>query len=153
MVQAAQPQGSGPAKDSGISSPRRAKGEGAAAPRPRVVLVEDDRILCRVLTLFLHQDYRVLAFSTAAEAMTALTTNDVDVVISDIRMPAVDGFELRRWIEAQPAPERPRFIFLSSYDDSVTLRRAVEVGFDAYVVKPVSRDQLLDAVEGVLGRP
>jgi len=118
-----------------------------------VVLVEDDPVLCRVLELFLGQDYTVHACSTAAEAMSALEAGDAEVVISDISMPAINGFELRRWLDAKPATGRPRFIFLSSYDDSCTLRQAEEVGFDAFLVKPVSKAQLIDAIKGVLGDP
>jgi sigma-B regulation protein RsbU (phosphoserine phosphatase) len=122
-----------------------------------VVLVEDDPVLRRVLELFLEQDYTVDACSTVAEAMSALESGDAEVVISDISMPEINGFELRRWLDANPptgpATGRPRFIFVSSYDDSVTLRQAEDVGFDAFLVKPVSKAQLIEAIRGVLGRP
>ena len=116
----------------------------------QVVLIEDDRILRRVLELYLLGDYAVRAFGRGAEAISALETTPADVVVSDINLPGMDGFELRRRLATGVNGRSPRFIFLSSYDDSDILNQAKKLGVDAYLVKPVNRGELVSAIEHAL---
>ncbi len=116
----------------------------------QVVLIEDDRILRRVLELYLLGDYAVRAFGRGAEAISALETTPADVVVSDINLPGMDGFELRRRLATGVNGRSPRFIFLSSYDDSDTLNEAKKLGVDAFLVKPVNRRELVSAIEHAL---
>lgn len=116
----------------------------------QVVLIEDDRILRRVLELYLLGDYAVRAFGRGAEAISAIETTPADVVVSDINLPGMDGFELRRRLATEVNGHSPRFIFLSSYDDSDTLRQARKLDVDAFLVKPVMRRELVDAIERAL---
>lgn len=116
----------------------------------QVVLIEDDRILRRVLELYLLGDYAVRAFGRGAEAISAIETTPADVVVSDINLPGMDGFELRRRLAPGVNGHSPRFIFLSSYDDSDTLRQARKLDVDAFLVKPVMRRELVEAIERAL---
>jgi CheY-like chemotaxis protein len=117
---------------------------------PKVILIEDDPALRRVFELFLLDDYVVRTFDRGADAMTALKANPADVVVSDINLPEMDGFELRRRIVSDLNGDTPRFIFLTSYDDSDTITRANKLGVDAFLVKPVNRCDLVSTIERVL---
>lgn len=124
--------------------------EASVARLTQVVLIEDDRILRRVLELYLLGDYAVRAFGLGAEAISAIETTPADVVVSDINLPGMDGFELRRRLATKVNGHSPRFIFLSSYDDSDTLNEARNLGVDAFLVKPVNRGELVSAIERAL---
>ena len=116
----------------------------------QVVLIEDDHILRRVLELYLLGDYAVRAFGRGTEAISAIETTPADVVVSDINLPGMDGFELRRRLATEVNGHSPRFIFLSSYDDSDTLNEARKLGVDDFLVKPVMREELVGAIERAL---
>jgi CheY-like chemotaxis protein len=113
-------------------------------------LIEDDRTLRRVFELYLLGDYAVRTFGHGAEAISAMETTPADVVISDINLPEMDGFELHRRLATGMNGRSPRFIFLSSYDDSDTLDQARKLGVDAFLVKPVNRGELVNAIERAL---
>jgi DNA-binding response OmpR family regulator len=74
-----------------------------------------------------------------------------DAVLVDIGLPGLDGFELARRLRA--AGSKLRLIALTGYGDSDHRRRGTEAGFDAYLVKPVALDALLQQIEELEPEP
>ena len=129
-----------------LAAPPVGAGEGSGGCC-RVLLVEDNIDACTTLTCFLETEGHVV--STAHDGMAGLDgalKGCFDVLVCDIGLPGMDGFaliaELRR---ASPTP-RPYAIALSGYGQEEDRARALEAGFDAYLVKPVSPAALLAAV-------
>jgi len=116
---------------------------------PVVLVVDDDEAIRGVVRTVLEADgFAVVEASDGPSALEVLGAtrgegSDPDVVVLDVMMPGIDGIEVCRRIDH----DQVKVIVLSARDDSDTLRRAVEAGADAYLTKPFSAIELLDAVE------
>jgi signal transduction histidine kinase/CheY-like chemotaxis protein len=122
-----------------------------------VLIVDDNKINCRVL----HEQLsiwgmRSSAYPTGREAMRALRETQAardpyQIAILDYYLPDMDGESLGRMIKDDPALRETLLVMLTSRGQRGDAKRVSEVGFSAYLVKPVSPSQLLDALSTVLG--
>lgn len=117
---------------------------GAVGRRPlRILLVEDSAPVARVFALTLESmgdDVQTVA--SGAEALEAIAAAPTDVVISDISMPGMSGYQLAQRIRANDAWRGIYLIAGTGYGQPEDRRRALEAGFDEYLVKPLEIDQL-----------
>lgn len=118
----------------------------AEGERPIVVVVEDNADLAEVYTDWLADGHRVRTCHTGEGAKDAIDS-DVDVVLLDRKLPGTSGDEVLDWIKAQGFEARVAMITAVSPDFDV-----IEMGFDTYVVKPVSRREIRDTVQMLLTR-
>ena len=120
-----------------------------------VLVVDDDRdareLIARILT-DCHARVRIAA--SAREAFETLQADMPDLLISDLGMPEVDGFELLSWIRALPRDRGGLLpaVALTAFARSEDRLRALEAGFSSHISKPVEPSELIDAV-GSLIRP
>jgi CheY-like chemotaxis protein len=105
--------------------------------------------LSRMLGLHGH---RVTTAYDGPGALVAATESWPDVAVLDLGMPGMDGHELARRLRAQPRGEEVVLIALTGWEGEEYRRLSGEAGFDRFLVKPVSLDALIAAVEGVAGR-
>ena len=118
----------------------------------KILVVEDDRELNRAVCSFLSQNgYDALGCLGANEAYDALYGGNVfDMIISDIMMPEVDGFEFARTI--RDTDQNIPILFMTARDDFSAKQRGFRVGIDDYLVKPVDLEELLLHVGALLRR-
>ena len=118
---------------------------------PRVLLVDDDEEIRAMLesTLTFSGFDTVLADGALA-AMEAISSSSPDVVVLDVMMPVMDGFELARLIRARDA--RIPIIFLSARDGVDDRVRGLRLGGDDYLVKPFTAFELIARIEAILRR-
>lgn len=118
-----------------------------SAPAPCILLVEDDDIV-RVIAeeTLATAGYMVFAVADGAEAMAAMSRVRPHLIVSDIRMPRCDGFELLQWVRRHPDHEWLPFIIVSAKADSSDLRAGMSLGADDYVTKPYLPEDLLRTV-------
>lgn len=113
----------------------------------KVLLVEDSPGLRRVYQKLLEAcGYRVRTAEHGADALAALGKEDCDVIVSDIGMPVMDGYELARSIRSNPIYDSKRLIALTAFSQPSLVQRAREVGFDSYLTKPIDIADLRDAI-------
>jgi len=107
----------------------------------RVMFVDDEEVVRTSWNRFLSEKgFDVSTATDGARAISELREHPVDVVVSDLRMPTVDGLELLAWLrEEQPDT---RFIMLTGYGTEAVERRAKELGAFGYLNKPISPDTL-----------
>lgn len=118
----------------------------------KILLVEDNPDDQQLAGIELARlGYRVLAAANGAEALEMFRREQPDVVITDIYMPGMDGFALTQAIQQRAAPRWQPVIFLSGHRDEDLQAKALGMGADAYIVKPVSA-ALLDAKLQVIAR-
>jgi CheY-like chemotaxis protein len=111
-----------------------------------VLIVDDEPVLCEIKSTWLIRLVaRVLVANNGAEAMEVLAANNVDLVITDIRMPVMDGLTLVKKITDSSKP-RPSVIFITGFSDFEP-RDAYDLGVDAILEKPMDRGDLLQAVK------
>lgn len=125
-------------------------------PGRAVVLVVDDALTIRELqrSILERAGYDVVTAASGAEALDRLASGDVDLVLTDVEMPEMDGFELTERIRTAPAGRNVPVIILTSRAGDADRRRGLEAGADGYLLK-ASFDEhaLLTAVARLLGRP
>ncbi len=110
-----------------------------------ILLAEDEDELRRETAAFLELYCgKVYQAANGREALQLFEQNRPDLVISDIRMPVMDGLELATKLK-NLAPETP-FIFCTAFSETVYLLKAIELGVAAFIRKPVDTDQLLDII-------
>ncbi|MBU5614078.1 hybrid sensor histidine kinase/response regulator [Geomonas azotofigens] len=121
------------------------------AARHRILIVDDSPTQAKLLEQMLaEQGYRVLSARNGSEALAKIGTDSPDLVISDILMPEMDGFELcRRVRELQGKGQLP-IILLTHLNDPADVLHSLEVGADYFVSKPYSRKLLLSRIRAVL---
>ncbi len=118
----------------------------------KILVLEDDRELNRAVNLFLTRaGYEVVSCHTANEAYDALYLGGIiDLIISDIMMPEVDGFQFVEQIR-QHNKDIP-ILFMTARDDLSAKTRGFRAGVDDFMVKPVDLDELALRVEALLRR-
>jgi two-component system chemotaxis sensor kinase CheA len=127
-----------------------------AGPTPAAsVLVADDALSVRELqrSILENAGYRVVVAEDGAEALAALSRDRVDLVLTDVDMPRMNGFELTRAIRADPHLANVPVVILSSKGSPRDQQEGLEAGADAYIVKDAfGEGLLLSAVQQLLGR-
>lgn len=117
----------------------------------RVLVVEDDQGLNRSICSFLEQNgYSATGCANVPEAYDVLYKQPHDLIVSDIMMPRIDGFEFVRRVRAEN-PDIP-MLLLTARDDLSSKERGFHNGVDDYLVKPVDLPELLWHIEALLRR-
>ena len=113
-----------------------------------ILLVDDSQDTLALLRLvFAHHGCRVLVADSAREALKLVTTEKPGIVISDIGMPDVDGYELLKQLRRIPGMDKVPAIALSGYAMEEDRARALAAGFSAHIAKPVDPEALLTLVQ------
>ncbi len=120
--------------------------------RPRIAVVDDDLSQRQLIEMYLHPYYEVLSFADADTALSALETEPVDLLISDINMPEMDGLAFRKRLAEHSETDLLPFIFITANDDDTLLDQAGDLGVDDYLLKPVRKRQLLASIRRALSR-
>lgn len=122
--------------------------EGQARRKPRALVVDDVRDVTEMMAMFLmHAGYDPVMAFTAKEALEAARTEQFDVIVSDISMPEMDGYELAVHLRQLPSYSTVPMIAVtgfSMYDDR---GRALQSGFNAHLTKPINPAALLELIE------
>jgi two-component system response regulator VicR len=119
-------------------------------PIPRVLVVDDDDVMRDVLVRYLqHEGMEAVEAADGATARQIIGSQALDLVILDVMMPAMNGFEVCRWIRAQG--DLPVIIVTArgELSDRIT---GLELGADDYVVKPFSPRELVVRAKAILRR-
>ncbi|PKG37920.1 SpoIIE family protein phosphatase [Psychromonas sp. Urea-02u-13] len=117
-----------------------------------ILLVEDNLSLCRLYQAYLSQYYTVVIANSGYQAIQILQQQPIHLVLSDIKMPQMNGLSLRKKINQQPGCELIPFIFLTGESNQMMQSQAAELGIDDYLFKPINKTDLLTAVKRVFGR-
>ena len=117
----------------------------------KILVVEDDKALNRSVCAFLNQNgYEAIGCLGASEAYDVMYSTVFDLIISDIMMPEIDGFEFARTVRSLNS-DIP-ILFMTARDDFASKQRGFRVGIDDYMVKPVDLDELLLRMGALLRR-
>ncbi len=115
-----------------------------------ILIVEDEDKLRRILKIILmQQNYKILEAANGLEAIEKLKEYDVDLLISDIKMPEMDGFELLNYIKENNIPVP--VIFITAFATIESAVEAMRRGVIDYIQKPFEEEKILITVEKALG--
>lgn len=115
----------------------------------RILIVEDEPMLLKMLCATLEREgYEVAASHNGLEALEKIRTETFDLILTDIWMPQMNGIQLLE--ELKKMDDYPRVVVITADTTSDTLLKVIKESANRYVFKPVSRDILLDAIQGAL---
>lgn len=120
--------------------------------KKKIVAVDDSGIILKMLTKVLGEKYEVHAFSTGKRALQFLKEKDrkPDLIILDIDMPEINGYEMLQMIKEKDHLEQVPVIFLTSNSDKSHVVKAVAGGAKDYVVKPIDEEILMEKVSSLI---
>ena len=117
----------------------------------RILVVEDDKDLNRTVCSFLnHSGYEAVGCLDANAAYDAMYSNVFDLIVTDIMMPKVDGFEFVSTV--RQLNEDIPVLFITARDDILSKQKGFRVGADDYMVKPIDLDELFLRIGALLRR-
>jgi chemosensory pili system protein ChpA (sensor histidine kinase/response regulator) len=127
----------------------------AAKPSEHTVMVVDDSLTVRKITsrLLEREGYRVLAAKDGIDALEQLNHSLPDVMLVDIEMPRMDGFDLTRNIRSDPKTAATPIIVISSRTADKHRNHAFELGVDGFIGKPYEEAELLSQIHRCLEKP
>ena len=124
------------------SAPHSSKQKGSA------LVVDDVADVTEMLEILLsHAGYQVVTASSARDALAAAKQNRFDVVISDIGMPEMNGYELAKALRASPGYENIPMIAVTGYSMFNDREQSLRSGFTAHMTKPIDPRALLDLID------
>ena len=116
-----------------------------------ILIVEDTLSVLELISSYLRESgYNVIVATDAKEALNKAVSQKPDVVVTDVVMPGMSGFELCRKLKNNPATEQLPIIICSSKDQEIDRLWGIKQGADVYVTKPFTREQLVRAVKSVV---
>jgi len=117
----------------------------------KILVVEDDKELNRSVCSFLNQSgYEATGCLSAEEAYDVMYETVFDLIVSDIMMPNVDGFEFVKTVRS--LNENIPILFMTARDDFASKQRGYRVGVDDYMIKPIDLDELFLRIGALLRR-
>ena len=119
-----------------------------------VVIAEDSRIQARMLIRRLEEAGHAVRWGeTGAAALALVRERRPDIVVSDIEMPEMTGYEFCKAVKSDPGLRTIPFILLSTLADPIDIIRGLDAGADNYVTKPYEPDYLLGRMQALLATP
>ena len=120
---------------------------------PKVLVVDDEVQIVKLITYSLRgAGYEVSAAGDGAEALQAVRAERPDLVLLDIVMPRMDGFQTLEALKGDPATRDIPVFLVTVRNTEADRRRGRQLGCDAYITKPFSPGQLLERIDQALKR-
>ena len=121
--------------------------------RQRIVLIEDEKDITELVRYnFRKEGFDVVSFVSGKDGLEHLRRNPADLVLLDIMLPDLDGFEICKRLRAEERLRSLPVIFLTAKGEEIDRVLGLEIGADDYVVKPFSPRELVARVRAVLRR-
>ena len=115
-----------------------------------ILIVEDSPSELELMSHYLQESgYEVITATGAKEGMEKAVAAQPDVIITDVVMPGMSGFELCRSLKKNPDTQKVPIVICSSKNQEIDRLWAMRQGADAYVTKPYTREQLLRVIKSV----
>jgi len=128
-----------------------AAGDPAAPVTPRVLIADDNPQGVELLEAYLSSsDYEIETASDGEETLRKVKQWHPDLILLDIMMPKISGFEVCKRLRGDPATQDIAVLMITALDQPSDIERAVEAGTDDFLTKPINKTELLLRVRSVL---
>lgn len=119
----------------------------------KVLLIEDDSVLRENIAELLElSDFEVLTAPNGKLGLKSININTPDIIVCDIMMPELDGYEVLSEVTKNNKTKHIPFIFLSAKTEHQDVRKGMNLGADDYITKPFTEDELVSAIESRLAK-
>lgn len=114
----------------------------------RILVVDDEVSVTELFSMMLEMEgYRVAVVHDVQNAKSALEEEPVDLMLVDIMMPEASGLELCRYVRSEPSLSHIPIVVISARSQLDEVHEGLEAGADMYLLKPVSKGELIEAVQ------
>jgi CheY-like chemotaxis protein len=117
----------------------------------KILVVDDDKTTRKLLSLYLKaKGYEIVTAENGLDALEKLGVENINLVVSDMNMPYMDGIELTKNIRADENLKNLPVIMVTTEADDEEKKKAHDAGVDDYLVKPANAEQISDSVKKIL---
>jgi two-component system chemotaxis response regulator CheY len=117
----------------------------------KILVVDDDKTTRKLLNLFLRaKGYEVVTAENGLDAMEKLGTESINLVVTDMNMPYMDGIELTKNLRNDENWKNIPIVMVTTEADDAERKKAVDAGVDDYLVKPANAEQITDSIKRIL---
>ncbi len=121
--------------------------------KKRILIIEDEESLLKLETILLTvKGYEVSGASTGVDALRKLTDEAFDLILLDIMLPDIDGFEICRQIKGIPRNAEVPVVMLTARKSDEDKERGVAVGASAYLTKPFKSAVIIGVIEDLISK-
>jgi len=114
----------------------------------RVLVVDDEEMIRKFLRIHLSKwGFEVREAGDGMQAVEELSNDDFDLLICDIMMPTMDGWQVLKEVKSNPRTKDMPVIFLTAKDRAADIVKGYELGVDYYITKPFTKAQLLEGLK------
>lgn len=118
---------------------------------PKILIVDDEPNIVVPLQFLMEQNgYDTLVAQSGEEALESISKENPDLILLDIMLPGIDGFEICEIIRLNPEWRNTRIIFLSAKGRDIDIAKGMVLGADEYITKPFSNQDVIDTVRKLL---
>lgn len=117
----------------------------------RILVIEDDEASRMLVIYLLEADgYQVYSASNGRDGVRAALEHGPDLILSDLQMPVMDGYEVARLLHANPGWRRAPLVAVTAFSMPGDREKALEVGFQDHISKPIDPERFVRQVEAYL---
>ena len=117
----------------------------------KILVVDDDKTTRKLLNLFLKaKGYEVVTAENGLDAMEKLGTESINLVVTDMNMPYMDGIELTKNLRNDENWKNLPIVMVTTEADDDERKKAMDAGVDDYLVKPANAEQITDSIKRIL---
>ena len=116
---------------------------------PKILIVDDERIMLKIASKILSKEYEIICAGSGAEAIELFQREKPDLILSDLLMPEIDGYELHRILQEKSSEPVP-IMFMTSDESDESESKGFAIGALDYIRKPLKADVLLRRVKKIL---
>lgn len=114
---------------------------------PLILLIEDEQALREnIVEIIRHYGFRVISASSGEDGLSLASQHTPDIIICDIMLPGMDGFDVFNRIKQLPKSQAPAFIFLTAKSTRSDTRAGMDMGADDYLTKPFTKEELINSI-------
>ena len=118
----------------------------------KILVVEDDSAVCDNLKALLEtREYKVLQASDGAQAVAVARKELPDLILLDIMLPKMGGFDVCKILKAEPATQNVKIIMITGLSQMADVEKAFQHGASDYIIKPFEADRLFRKIDKVFG--
>ncbi|MBT9585326.1 response regulator [bacterium] len=117
---------------------------------PKILVVDDDEHILRSLSQYLElEDFHVFSASSGPEALQLFQQEKPDLLVLDVMMPGMDGFQVLETLRNDPETANVPVLMLTARDQHNDILKGYQMGATSYLVKPFNLDELVEAIREV----
>lgn len=117
----------------------------------RILIAEDEKDIRELIAITLQfAGFEVISTANGEEAFRAAIKESPDLLLLDVRMPRMNGYDVCRQVKSHPKTKHIPVVFLSAKGQESEVHTGIEAGAEAYILKPFSPDQLIQQIRKIL---